>query len=142
MEKVARARGWELPVLTTTYAIATIGGWLCGGHAGLGSSMHGAVWDGVVDAIRVVTLEEKPRMLTLRGEEANPLLHTFGAVGICTEVAMSVGPVHDWLSAGGLFPTFAQASAFVSEISNDMHYRIPVAAAPEKRVVGGVRHPA
>jgi len=139
MEKVARARGWELPVLTTTYAIATIGGWLCGGHAGLGSSMHGAVWDGVVDAIRVVTLEEKPRMLTLRGEEANPLLHTFGAVGICTEVAMRVGPVHDWLEAVSFFPTFAQASAFVSEISNDMHYRIRIAAAQEEELMGGVR---
>src|SRR5260370_24244656 len=139
MEKVARARGWELPVLTTTYAIATLGGWLCGGHARLGSSMHGAVWAGVVEAIRVVTLEEKPRMLTLRGEEANPLLHTFGAVGICTEVAMRVGPVHDWLEAVSFFPTFAQASAFVSEISNDMHYRIRIAAAQEEELMGGVR---
>src|SRR5258707_15194509 len=97
-----------------------MGGWLCGGHAGRGSSMHGAVWDDVVDAIRVVTLEEKPRMLTLRGEEANPLLHTFGAVGICTEVAMRVGPVPDWLKAVRFFPTFAPAAAVVSEISTYM----------------------
>src|SRR5258706_14429525 len=33
MERAARSRSRELPVLTTTYSIATIGGWLCGGHA-------------------------------------------------------------------------------------------------------------
>jgi hypothetical protein len=139
MEKEARARGWELPVLSTTYAIATIGGWLCGGHAGIGSVMHGAVWDGSVDAIRVVTVEETPRVLTLRGEEAHPLLHTFGAVGLCTEVTMRVGPVHDWLEAVSFFPTFAQASAFVSEISNDMRYRVRIAAAQEEELMGGIR---
>lgn len=139
MEKAARSKGSELLVLSTTYAIATIGGWLCGGHAGIGSVMHGAVWDGSVDAIRVVTVEEKPRTVTLRGEEAHPLLHTFGAVGLCTEVAMRVGPVHDWLEAVGFFPTFAQASAFVSEISHDTHYRLRIAAAQEEELMGGIR---
>jgi hypothetical protein len=139
MERAACARGLELPVLTTTYAIATIGGWLCGGHAGIGSVMHGAVWDGSVDAIRVVTVEEQPRTLTFRGEEAHPLLHTFGTVGLCTEVAMRVGPVHDWLEAVSFFPTFAQASAFVSEISNDMRYRVRIAAAQEEELMGGIR---
>jgi FAD binding domain len=139
MERAARAEGLELPVLTTTYAIATIGGWLCGGHAGLGSVMHGAVWDGIVDAIRVVTVEEEPRTLILRGEEAHPLLHTFGAVGLCTQVTMRVGPVHDWLEAVSFFPTFAQASALVTEISNDMHYRIRIAAAQEEELMGGIR---
>lgn len=139
MERAARAKGSELPVLSTTYAVATIGGWVCGGHVGIGSVMHGAVWDGSVDAIRVVTVEEQPRTLTFRGEEAHPLLHTFGTVGLCTEVAMRVGPVHDWLEAVSFFPTFAQASAFASEISNDMHYRVRIAAAQEEELMGGIR---
>jgi hypothetical protein len=139
VEKAARARGWELPVLTTTYAIATIGGYLCGGHAGLGSVRHGAVWDGMVDAIRVVTIEEKPRTLTFRGEEAHPLLHTFGTVGLCTEITLRVGPVHDWLEAVSFFPTFAQACAFVSEISNDLRYHLRIAAAQEEELMGSIR---
>jgi FAD binding domain len=139
IERAARAKGLELPVLSTTYAIATIGGWLCGGHAGIGSVMHGAVWDGSVDAVRVVTVEETPRTLTLRGEEAHPLLHTFGAVGLCIEVAMRVGPIHDWLEAVSFFPTFAQASAFVSEISNDMRYGLRIAAAQEEELMEGIR---
>ena len=139
MEKAARAKGQELPVLTTTYAVATIGGWLCGGHAGIGSSMHGAVWDGIVDAVRVVTVEEEPRTLMLRGAEADPLLHTFGAVGLCTDVSMRTGARHEWLEAVSFHPTFAQASAFVNEISNDMRYCIRVATAQEEGLMAGLR---
>jgi FAD/FMN-containing dehydrogenase len=139
MEKAARAAGREMPVLTTTYAVATIGGWLCGGHAGIGSSMHGAVWDGIVDAVRVVTVEEEPRTLTLRGAQANPLLHTFGAVGLCTEVSMRTGACHEWLEAVSFHPSFAQASAFVNEISNDLRYCIRVATAQEEGLMAGLR---
>jgi FAD/FMN-containing dehydrogenase len=139
MERAARVRGRELPVLTTTYATATIGGFLCGGHVGLGSSMHGAVWDGIVEAIRVVTVEETPRTLTLRGNETHPLLHTFGVVGIITEVTMRAGPVHDWLEAVSYFPTFVQASAFATEISHDLRYCIRIAAAQEEHLMRGIR---
>jgi FAD/FMN-containing dehydrogenase len=140
MEKAARTCGLELPVMPTTYATATIGGFLCGGHAGLGSSMHGAVWDGIVEAVRVVTVEETPRALTLRGVEADPLLHTFGAAGIITEVTMRAGPVHDWLEAMSWFPAFAQASAFVTEISHDLRYGVRVATAQEESLMQGLRH--
>jgi FAD/FMN-containing dehydrogenase len=139
MEKTARASGFEMPVLTTTYAGATIGGFVCGGHIGLGSVRHGAVWDGMVEALRVVTVEETPRVLTLRGEETLPLLHTFGALGIVTEVTIRVDPVHDWLEAASYFPTFAQASAFTHEISNDLRYQLRIAAAQEEELMKGIR---
>jgi FAD/FMN-containing dehydrogenase len=84
-----------------------IGGWRCGGHAGIGSSMHGAVWDDIVAEMRVVTVEEEPRTLTLRGEEVRPLLHTFGAVGICSDVTMRTVARHEWLEAVSFHPTFA-----------------------------------
>ena len=139
MERAARDKGQEMPVLTTTYSVATIGGWLCGGHAGLGSSVHGAVWDGLVEEVRVVTVEEKPRTLTFRGHEIDPLLHTFGTVGIVTETTMRADPLHEWLEVVGFFPKFAQASAFVQEISNDMRYRLRVATAQDEGLMPGLR---
>jgi FAD binding domain len=139
MEKAARARGFELPVLTTTYADATMAGFLCGGHVGLGSVRHGAVWDGMVEALRVVTVEETPRTLTLQGKEAWPLLHTFGAVGIITGTTIRVDPIHDWLEALSYFPTFAQAADFTHEISNDMRYHVRIAAAQEEDLMKGIR---
>jgi FAD binding domain len=139
MEKAARAGGFEMPVLTTTYADATIAGFLGGGHIGLGSVRHGAVWDGWVEAVRVVTVEETPRTLTLRAEEVLPLLHTFGTVGIITEATIRIGPVHDWLEAVSFFPTFPQASAFTHEISNDPRYQVRIAAAQEEELMKGIR---
>lgn len=139
MEKRARAEGQELPVLTTTYAEATIGGWLCGGHAGLGSGVHGAVWDGIVEAVRVITIEEQPRAVTLEGEVALPILHTFGAVGLIVETTMRAGEKHDWLEAVGFFPTFAQASAFTRELAVDRRFRHRAVTAQEEALMPSFR---
>src|SRR5262249_2856292 len=53
LESAARAAGKELTLLTTTYATATIGGWVAGGHVGIGTSAYGAIWDGNVLAVKL-----------------------------------------------------------------------------------------
>jgi FAD/FMN-containing dehydrogenase len=138
VETAARAQGRELPVLTTTYAQATIGGWIAGGHVGLGSGVHGSVWDDNVASARVVTIEEQPRILDLSGDAMVPLLHTFGAIGLMTEVALRTDERHDWLEAVAFFPTFEHASAFVTEISRDRRYRHRACAAQEAELMPGL----
>jgi hypothetical protein len=138
VEKAARAQGQELPVMTTTYAQATIGGWIAGGHVGLGSGVHGSVWDGNVASARVVTIEEEPRVLDLRGDDVVPLLHTFGAIGLMTEVALRTVARHDWLEAVAFFPTFDHASAFVTEVSRDRQYLHRACAAQEAELMPGL----
>jgi len=138
IEKAANASDRELPVMTTTYAQATTAGWIAGGHVGLGSGVYGSVWDGNVTAVRVVTVEEEPRILELRGADAIPLLHTFGAIGLITEVSLRTVERHDWLEAVAFFPTFAQASAFVTEVSRDRAYRHRSAAAQEAALMPGL----
>ncbi len=138
VERAARARGCELPVMTTTYAQATTAGWIAGGHVGLGSGIYGSVWDGTVAAARIVTIEEQPRTLDLAGADAVPLLHTFGAIGLITEVTMRTVELHDWVEAVAFFPTFAHASAFVTEISRDRAYRHRAAAAQEAELMPGL----
>lgn len=138
VERAARAAGRELPVMTTTYAQATTAGWIAGGHVGLGSGTYGSVWDGTVAAARVVTIEEQPRILDLQGPAAVPLLHTFGAIGLVTEVTMRTVERHEWLEAVAFFPTFAHASAFVTEISRERAYRHRAAAAQEPELMPGL----
>lgn len=138
VEKAARATGQELPVMTTTYAQATIGGWIAGGHVGLGSGVHGSVWDGNVTSARIVTVEESPRVLDLRGDAAVPLLHTFGAIGLMTEVGLRTVERHDWLEAVAFFPAFDHASAFVTEISRDPQYQHRACAAQEAELMPGL----
>lgn len=132
MERAARSQGRELAILTTTYATATAAGWVVGGHVGLGSSMNGSVWDDIVQELRVVTAEDEPQVLTLKGPETTPLLHTFGAFGIITELVLRTEPVHNWSEAVAFFPTFEEASAFVREISLDTWYAHRVVTAQEE----------
>lgn len=119
LERTARAAGRELPLLVTTYASATVGGWLAGGHVGLGSGAHGAIWDGSVVRLRAVSVEREPVVRTLEGAEAEPLLHTFGAVGLMSEVTLRTVPARRWVEAVGSFPTFADACAFVAALARD-----------------------
>lgn len=138
VERAARAAGRELPVLTTTYGAATIAGWIAGGHVGLGSSTHGAVWDDLVRAVRLVTIEETPRVMILAGSDVVPVLHTFGAVGLVTEITFRTVPVREWTEAVAFFPSFAEASAFATALSRDRRFRHRVAAAQEEALMPGL----
>jgi FAD/FMN-containing dehydrogenase len=133
LERTARARGYELTLLTTTYDFATVGGWVAGGHVGLGSSMYGAIWDGNVLAASLVTATDEAEVLSVSGPAVEPLLHTFGSTGVITEIAMPVVELHRWIEAVGLFPTFARASEFVRAMSLDpgWHHRAVTAQEPE-----------
>jgi FAD/FMN-containing dehydrogenase len=135
MERIAREQGRELSLLTTTYASATAAGWIVGGHVGLGSSTYGAVWDGIVHEVRVVTATEEPQVLTLRGNEVHPVLHTFGAFGIVTELVQHTEARHEWIEAVAFFPRFAAASRYVTELSRDERYRHRVATAQEEAMM-------
>lgn len=137
IERRAWASEREMPVLTTTYANATIGGWLAGGHVGLGSGCHGAVWDGLVRSVKIVTVEEEPEVVELRGEEVHPVLHTFGAGGLILEVTLRSEPRHLWDEAVGFFPEYEQAAAFVTELSLDTRFRHRAVTAQEERLAAG-----
>jgi FAD/FMN-containing dehydrogenase len=139
LERAARQHGAEVPILTTTYASATVAGWVAGGHVGLGSSNHGAVWDGIVRQVRLLTVEENPRILTLTGAEAEPVFHTFGVTGIVIEVELATAPLRRWLEVVGNFPDFGRASAFTTAISRDPRFAHRVVAAQEEEARNGLR---
>lgn len=138
-ERAARAHAREMPVLTTTYANATIGGWLAGGHVGLGSGCHGAIWDGLVKSVSLVTVEETPRLIRLVDEDAYPVLHTFGAGGLISEVTLRSEPVHEWTEAVGFFARYEDAVAFTTELSLDRRYRHRAATAQEEGLTKGLK---
>ncbi|KKC25860.1 FAD-binding oxidoreductase [Sphingomonas sp. SRS2] len=139
LERAARSHGAEVPILTTTYATATVGGWIAGGHVGLGSSTNGAVWDGIVRAATLMTVEESPRLLKLSAKAAEPLFHTFGVAGILVEVELATPRQRSWVEVVGSFPSFDHASAFTTEISRDARFVHRVVAAQEAAASQGLR---
>jgi FAD/FMN-containing dehydrogenase len=119
LDRAARALGRELTVLTTTYATATIGGWVAGGHVGIGANAYGTIWDGNVLGLRLLTAEDPPRELHLQGADLFPALHTYGTVGVITEVTVPLVPLREWLELVVAFDTFDAAARYTIALSEE-----------------------
>ena len=123
LNRTAQASGQQLCMWPSTERIATLGGFIAGGHSGIGSVRHGILADpGNVRRLRVVTLEDPPRVLDLRGPEIQQVHHAYGSNGIITEVEVALTPWVDWRHTITLFDAydavlrFGLAAAATSDI--------------------------
>src|SRR3954470_23766915 len=118
VDKAARERGREMTILPTTYASATLAGWVAGGHLGLGGTTYGTTWDGNVLGVKLLTAEEEPREIVLEGQDAvYPVLRTYGTTGVITVVTVPLVPARTWLEAVVVFDTFDAAARYVAELA-------------------------
>lgn len=113
----ARERGWEQRLLPSTYRSATIAGFFAGGFGGIGSITYGRLAHrGNILGVRAITLEEKPQILELRGDEALALHHAYGVNGIITEVELALAPAYTWAETIVVFDDFMTAVRFADEL--------------------------
>ena len=113
MDKMLDADGQELRFHPSTRAQATIGGFVAGGAAGVGSCTWGQIDNlGAVTALEVMTVEEEPRLIELRGREILKVMHAYGVNGIITEVELPTAPAHDWAERIVTFDSFMAAVHF------------------------------
>jgi FAD/FMN-containing dehydrogenase len=113
LDKKAREIGWEMRMAPSTYRTATIGGFIAGGSGGIGSIQYGLLADrGNLLALQVVTLEEEPRVIELRGDDVQKVNHAWGINGIITEIEIALGPAYPWAEVIVTFPDFMAASRF------------------------------
>jgi FAD/FMN-containing dehydrogenase len=113
IDKITRAQGWELRMAPSTYRTATIGGFIGGGSGGIGSITFGQLRDrGNLLAVRVVTLEDEPRVIELRGDDVQKVNHAYGTNGIITELEMPLGPAYPWAEVIVTFADFLTAARF------------------------------
>ncbi|MEM9948572.1 MAG: FAD-binding oxidoreductase [Cyanobacteria bacterium P01_D01_bin.36] len=113
IDRVTRPEGWEIRMAPSTYRTATIGGFVGGGSGGIGSVMYGQLADrGSVQAVRVVTMEDTPRVIELRGDEVQQVTHAYGTNGIITELEIPLGPAYPWAEVIVVFDEFMQAARF------------------------------
>src|SRR5882757_929715 len=101
----------ELRFYPSTRQHATIGGFVAGGAAGAGSCTWGQISDpGAVLAVEVVTVEEAPRVIELRGRDVLKVMHAYGVNGIITEVEVPLAPSHPWCERIATFPSLSAAA--------------------------------
>lgn len=113
IDKQTRELGWELRMVPSTYRTATIGGFIGGGSGGVGSITYGQLRDrGNLHAVRVVTMEDQPRVVELRGDAVQQVNHAYGTNGIITELEVPLGPAYAWAELVVTFPDFMTAARF------------------------------
>ena len=112
-DKQARETGWELRMVPSTYRTATIGGFIGGGSGGIGSITYGQLRDrGNLHAVRVVTMEDEPRVIELRGDEVQKVNHAYGTNGIITELEIPLAPAYPWAEIIVAFDDFMASANF------------------------------
>jgi FAD/FMN-containing dehydrogenase len=113
LDEALRKGGRELRMHPSTKRLATLGGFVGGGHAGVGTVNWGILRDrGNILGLKVITIEETPRVLELRGDEVNLVHHAYGVNGIVTEVELPLAPAYQWLDMVVLFDDFVRAAQF------------------------------
>jgi FAD/FMN-containing dehydrogenase len=111
--EAVRATGQQLMVYPSTMREATVGGFIAGGSAGIGAVRHGILREsGTMLRLRVVTMEEQPRILTITGPQIELVHHAWGTNGIIIELDLALVPAVDWLQCIALFPRYTDVMRF------------------------------
>ena len=118
-DKQAREIGWELRIAPSTYRTATIGGFFGGGSVGMGSITYGQIKDrGNLRRVRLVTMEDRPQVLELEGDEVQKVIHGYGTTGIVTELEIALAPAYPWQEVIVVFDDFMTAVQFGQALSD------------------------
>jgi FAD/FMN-containing dehydrogenase len=125
----------EIRMFSSTWATATIGGFVAGGSGGIGSVRWGSLRDtGNIIRLRVVTMEAEPRVVEFRGEELARVSHAYGTNGIITELEMPLAPAYDWIGLFVDFEQFEDAAQYALDIANSDGILIKLASVFEAPV--------
>src|SRR5258705_13622765 len=93
IDAATRPNGFELRMHPSTKRSAQIGGFVAGGGGGAGRDTFGGMREpGAILAARIVTLEEKPRVIELRGDGPHKINPAYGTTCIITSFGMPLSP--------------------------------------------------
>ncbi|WP_128514426.1 FAD-binding oxidoreductase [Tabrizicola thermarum] len=135
--------GQELRMHPSTWATATIGGFIGGGSGGVGSCTWGVLRDlGNILRLRVVTAEATPQVHDFTGEELHRVSHAYGTNGVITEIEMPLAPAYDWVEIFVTHRDFATAVQLAGDLGHQdgilkkliSVYEAPTASAYFQRV--------
>ena len=134
LDTALAASGQEMRMFPSTRATASVGGFIAGGSGGVGSISWGGLRDfGNVIRLKLLTMEESPRVLELTGADLHKAVHAYGTNGVIVEVEMPTGPRYDWVDVIVGFDAFEEANAFAAALGcqDGIHKKlITTVAAP------------
>ncbi len=123
LERAAREVGCELRMYPSTWATATVGGFVGGGFGGVGSIEYGTLWDGLVIEATVLSVEAQPQLLVLEGGDALPILHAYGTTAIVIDLKIALALLTAWEEAVFSFESLEGAMNFALEVARNPDFR-------------------
>ena len=118
IDTATRPLGFELRMHPSTKRMAQIGGFVAGGSGGVGSVTYGGMREpGNILAARIVTMEEEPRVIELRGDAAQKISRAYGTTGIITVLEMPTAPALNWIDVIVTFDDFYESIRFAQAIA-------------------------
>jgi FAD/FMN-containing dehydrogenase len=119
IDRAASAADLELPIFPTTYRTASVGGFVAGGSAGVGSATHGGIPDGNIRALDIAALTARPSTVRVEGPEVWPHLHAYGTTGVIAAVDVTLVPRRSWEQAVVTFDSLWPCHAFCLDLLRD-----------------------
>lgn len=105
-------KGWEMAMFPSTQDIATIGGFIAGGSAGIGSIANGVLREtGNILQLKALSVEEEPKEYVFEGQDAQQIHHAWGLNGVITEVTLRTVPHPEWIGCMATFDTYRDCFA-------------------------------
>lgn len=112
--------GQEIRMFSSTWATATVGGFIAGGSGGVGSVQWGGLRNaGNIIRLRLVTMEAEPRVIELTGKDVMHGFHAYGTTGIITEIELPLAPAYDWTDVFVTTSDFEAAMDLGDKIANE-----------------------
>lgn len=146
IDEAAREHGQEVPIMPSTFHTASIGGFISGGFGGIGSITWGTIWDGFVEEITLKTIESAPKTFKLKGNEnIRPYLHTYGVVGIISELRIRLVPRIEYMQWAVTFDKWDDVLHFGKNLAKDdsiMKRLVSVHEAPVTQYFKALKLPA
>lgn len=119
LDAACNETGQEIRMYSSTWATATIGGFIAGGSGGIGSVRWGSLRDpGNIIRLRVVTMEAEPRTLEITGHDLHRVSHAYGTNGIITEIEIPLAPAYDWIGIFLAFEDFEEALRYSHDLAS------------------------
>ena len=120
LNKTLKTHGYELPCFPSTQNIATVGGFIAGGSAGIGTMNNGPLREkGNIMSLTVMSVEEDPRTMVFEGDDTLLIHHAWGINGVITEITLRVIPTKDWMNCIASFDSYIASYAAGLEIAKD-----------------------